>query len=56
MNFPDLGIFRTLFFQPNNQADLDGNGITNFVDLGIFRQLFFAAPGPSEVGTLGCGA
>ncbi len=56
VNFPDLGIFRTLFFQPNNQADLDGNGITNFVDLGIFRQLFFAAPGPSEVGTLGCGA
>ena len=46
-NVIDLGILRTLFFMPGNQADLNGDGITNVIDLGIFRTLFFQAPGPS---------
>ncbi|MEL6200690.1 MAG: thrombospondin type 3 repeat-containing protein [Pseudomonadota bacterium] len=46
-NVIDLGILRTLFFQPGNQADLNEDGITNVIDLGIFRTLFFQAPGPS---------
>ncbi|MFK8016013.1 MAG: DUF4215 domain-containing protein [Gammaproteobacteria bacterium] len=49
-NVIDLGIFRTLFFQPGNQADLNGDGITNVIDLGIFRTLFFGTPGPSADG------
>ncbi|MEO1574612.1 MAG: thrombospondin type 3 repeat-containing protein, partial [Pseudomonadota bacterium] len=53
-NVIDLGIFRTLFFQPGNQADLNGDGITNVIDLGIFRTLFFQPPGPSATDTLGC--
>ena len=46
VNVIDLGIFRTLFFQPNNQGDLNEDGITNVIDLGIFRTLFFGVPGP----------
>ncbi|MFK8015320.1 MAG: thrombospondin type 3 repeat-containing protein [Gammaproteobacteria bacterium] len=49
-NVIDLGIFRTLFFQPGNQADLNGDGTTNVIDLGVFRTLFFGTPGPSADG------
>lgn len=50
VNVVDLGIFRTLFFQPNNQGDLNGDGIVAVIDLGIFRTLYFGTPGPSVDG------
>ncbi len=50
VNFVDLGLLRTQFFQPGQASDFNGDGITNFVDLGIFRLKIFQPVGPSPAG------
>ena len=55
VNFTDLGIMKTAFFEPGTtDTDMDGNGETNFVDLGLLKAAFFQPPGPSGVQNL-CG-
>lgn len=47
VNVSDIPILRDLYGQPDNQADLTGDGFTNVPDLIRVRELFNAAPGPS---------
>ena len=49
VNFPDLGLLKSVFFTADPDADFDGNGVVNFVDLGILKARFFASPGPSGI-------
>lgn len=48
-NVSDLFIFRDRLFQPDPEADFDGNGFVDLVDLTMLRALFFKAPGPSAL-------
>lgn len=49
VNFLDLELFKSVFFQSDSDADLDGNGVVNFADLEIVKRTFFGPPGPSGV-------
>jgi hypothetical protein len=49
VNFPDLGVFKGLFFGTDPDADFDGDGHVNFPDLGVMKSQFFLDPGPSGV-------
>lgn len=43
----DLGLFRSVFFSGDLDADFNGDGVVNPIDLGILRSGFFHPPGPS---------
>jgi hypothetical protein len=47
VNFPDLGLFKVLFFGSDPDADFDGDGVVDFGDLAIMKAGFFQPPGPS---------
>ena len=47
VNAIDLGVFKSVFFTSNADADFNGDGLVNAIDLGILRTLFFNEPGPS---------
>ena len=38
-----------VFFQPDADADLTGDGTVNFLDLAVMKALIFQSPGPSCV-------
>jgi hypothetical protein len=43
----DLGLFKSVFFTGDADADFNGDGVVNPIDLGIFKSLFFTTPGVS---------
>jgi hypothetical protein len=47
VNFVDLGLFKTVFFNNDPDADFDGDGNVNFRDLAQLKADFFKPPGPS---------
>ena len=47
VNFLDLGLMRSVFFDTDAAADMNNDGVVNFLDLGLLRLAFFGAPGPS---------
>lgn len=47
VNFGDLSMMKSVFFQTNADADLNGDGSVNFADLARLKTLFFRPPGPS---------
>ncbi|MEE8058750.1 MAG: dockerin type I domain-containing protein [Pseudomonadales bacterium] len=49
VNSIDLGLFKTLFFTSDANADINGDGIVNVLDLGLMKNLFFKPVGPSAV-------
>ncbi len=47
VNFGDLAILKSVFFQTNADSDLNGDSIVNFADLARLKAQFFRPPGPS---------
>jgi hypothetical protein len=47
VNFADLAIMKSHFFNNNPDADLNGDSLVNFGDLSILKSLLFKSPGPS---------
>ena len=47
VNAVDLGLFKSVFFSADANADFNGDGVVNVIDLGTLKAFFFLAPGPS---------
>jgi len=54
VNFDDLAIMKTGFYQLGTDTDMTGDGVTNFADLAGLKRGFLLPPGPSGI-VSGCG-